>query len=360
MRHRCSWFLIALLAIARAGGAEPFNQETAAWVPITNALQHVLGLTNVVRNADGLVLSNSLHALHLYAGRRNVMLDDVSVWLHLPPRDASTNDLRDITRADFETVLYPVLSATSKPPAHLRIIIDAGHGGDDHGACSTSPAPAVLEKDVALDIARQVSRRLKDAGHEVWLTRSTDTFVTLPDRPRIAESHKAQVFVSIHVNSSLTNPQACGAETYVLPSPGFVGTAEHVHTVLEPCAGNREDSRNALLGFALQHRCAPLTSMDRGLKRARYLVLRDAPCPAALIECGFLSNSNDAAHLAQAGYRTELAEHIAAGIQDYARLSPRTPVSVPLSPPPAIEQPATNPAALVASTRPPVAEPAGK
>jgi len=355
----CRGLLIAgvALLVGRTHSAEPFTEETAPWVSLSNALQRTLDLTNVEHNAEGLVFSNAQHALHLYAGRRSALLDGVTVWLHLPPRDAATNDLRDVTRADFDSVLFPVLSATSAPPAKLRIVIDAGHGGDDRGACSTSPAPSVLEKDVTLEVAQQVCRLLREAGQQVWLTRSNDTFVTLPDRPRLAEQHKAQVFVSIHANASLVNPMACGAETYVVPEAGFAGTAEHAHTLLEPCSGNRYDHQNALLGFSLQRRCAPGTSMDRGLKRARYLVLRDAPCPAALIECGFLSNTNDAARLSHAAYRHDLAVRIAAGVLDYASLAPRQPVELPAAPPLMTTfRPATNNVTATTNEPPPAAE----
>ena len=169
------------------------------------------------------------------------------------------------------------------------------------------------------------------AGHEVWLTHSNDTLRTLGERIRFATNRHAQVFVSIHANFSPINPHAQGVETYVLTASGYVSTEERPHVSLSPCPGNRFDASNALLGFAIHRRCVPLASMDRGLKRARYYVLRDAPCPAVLIECGFLSNTNDVAHLGDTAYRRRLADAIAAGIQDYAsRLSDPCAASKPL------------------------------
>ena len=285
---------------------------------ITN-LQASLGLTNGEHLADGLSLSNASHALHLFAGRRNATIDGVSVWFHLPPRDASTNDLRDVARVDYANLLQPILLATAMPPEHLRIVIDAGHGGDDTGA--RSAPPEVLEKDVALDIARHVAAILTDAGQMVLLTRAHDSFEPLGERTRFAATHHAHLFVSIHANSSPSNHLAMGAETYILPAPGFSGTAEIAHGPTNACPGNRFDAANALLGFAIHRRCAPLSGMDRGLKHARYFVLKEAACPAALVECGFLTNTNDTTRLGDPVYLTKFAEAIAAGILDYTCLT---------------------------------------
>jgi len=317
----CARNLLLFLAIgvACARGAESVtNPQTISWVSITN-LQFALGLTNSEHLPDGLALSNASHVLHLFAGRRNATIDGVSVWFHLPPRDASTNDLRDVARVDYANLLQPILLATAAPPAHLRIVIDAGHGGDDTGA--RSAAPEVLEKNVALDIARRVVAVLTDAGQMVMLTRAHDIFEPLGERTRFAAARHAQLFVSIHANSSPSNHLAMGAETYILSAPGFSGTAEIAHGPTNACPGNRFDTANALLGFAIHRRCAPLSGMDRGLKHARYFVLKEATCPAALVECGFLSNTNDTARLGDPGYRRKLADAIAAGILDYTCLA---------------------------------------
>lgn len=319
--------LLCLAFVAScARGAEPVsNQEAIAWIPLTNVMAS-LGLTNCERLADGLILSNATHVLHLFAGRRSASLDSVSVFLHLPPRDASTNDLRDVARVDYESLLQPILLATSGPPASMRIVIDAGHGGDDSGA--RSKIPDVREKDVTLDIARCVSTQLTAAGQQVYLTRDRDVSVSLGERTRIAARHHAQLFVSIHANSSPTNQFALGAETYILPVPGFNGITDNAHGPTNACPGNRFDEANALLGYAIHRRLAPVTAMDRGLKRARYFVLKEAPCPAVLVECGFLTNTNDATRLGNTAYRRKLADEITAGLLGYTRLA-RAPAPPP-------------------------------
>ncbi|MFZ4395455.1 MAG: N-acetylmuramoyl-L-alanine amidase family protein [Kiritimatiellia bacterium] len=316
------------IVVACAHGAEPVsNQEMGCWIPMTNVMAS-LGLTHRERLADGLVLSNAAHTLHFFAGHRGVSLDGVSVFLHLPPRDASSNDLRDVARVDYETMLQPILLATAGPPATLRIVLDAGHGGEDSGARSV--APQVREKDVTLDIARQVAAHVTAAGQQALLTRSRDVTVALGERTRFAAAHQAQLFVSIHANSSPTNQFALGAETYILPVPGFNGLADNTHGPTNACPGNRFDTANALLGYAIHRRFAPVTGLDRGLKRARYYVLKEAPCPAVLVECGFLTNTNDATRLGDSVYRRKLADEIASGILDYTRL-----IRLPAQPPPA-------------------------
>jgi N-acetylmuramoyl-L-alanine amidase len=319
----------ATLLLGTAGRGQPATnaEPAAAWVPLA-CMAEQFGLTNQERSAEGVAFSNAFHALRLYAGRRGAVLDGVTVWLHQPPRDAGTNDLRDVSRTDCETLLQPLLLATAAPPPRLCIVLDAGHGGEDTGA--RSAAPEVHEKDVALDIARQVAGRLTAAGQHVVQSRPHDAFETLGSRVRAAEKHHAQLFVSIHANSAPSNRLALGAETYILPAAGFSGTGENGHTPTNACPGNRHDPANALLGFALQRRCAPLAGMDRGLKRARYFVLKEAPCPAALVECGFLTNTNDTTRLADPGYRRQFAAAVAEGILDYTRLA--LPPAAPAAP----------------------------
>jgi N-acetylmuramoyl-L-alanine amidase len=314
---------LLFLLLGAAGACAAVPVETVAWVSITNQVAPELGFTNIVRTPEGMVLSNEQHVLRLTAGKRAASLDQATVWLHHPPRDAPTNDVRDLAWADYERLLQPILLVTAAAPARLRIVLDAGHGGDDPGAHSGEES--VIEKRVTLDIARHAARLLRFAGHDVFLTRSNDTLRTLGERIRFATNRHAQVFVSIHANASPTNPHAMGTETYVLTAPGFASTEEKPHVALDPCPGNRFDAANARLGFAIHRRCLPQMSQDRGLRRARYYLLRDAPCPAVLIECGFLSNTNDAARLGNQAYRRRFADAIAAGIQDYSRVLPSAP-----------------------------------
>lgn len=295
------------------------NIEDAVWISATNEVATALGLTHITCDTNGVLLSNACHAVHMVPGKRNVTVDGVSVWFHVPPHDLASNDLCHMPRVDFESMLKPILLSTQAPMAHLCIVLDPGHGGDDTGA--RSPESATLEKHVALDIAQRTAAHLQAAGQEVHLTRTNDVYITLGDRTHIAANLHAQVFVSIHANFTPFNSFASGVETYAMTAPGYPGTAENSQNTSESFSGNGFDALNAVLGYAIQRRCLPFASMDRGLKRARYHVLREASCPAVLVECGFLSNTNDTAHLSSEAFREQLAGAIANGILDYAQLA---------------------------------------
>ena len=328
-RFRYLLLAVTLGAMIARGGSDASGPNNPEWVSFADGLRHKLDMTNVVHCSDGILFSNDTHTLRLYSGHREIELDGVNVWMNLPPHENNSGELTGVARVDYDHLLRPILASSLAPTsAPFRIVLDPGHGGHDTGAVSTQPS-AVEEKAVALDIARRVATHLEAAGHQVWIVRTNDVFIVLGDRARFATQHKAQIFVSIHANSSLITPSASGIETYVLSSPGFPGTDENSSVSVEPMTGNHNDSENAMLGFSIQHRCVPLATTDRGLKRARFLVLREAHCPATLVECGFLSSAQDAASLSRAAYRERFATAIAGGIMDYARMMTRVETPPP-------------------------------
>jgi len=174
------------------------------------------------------------------------------------------------------------------------VVIDAGHGGHDRGGIPSNLMP---EKGVALDVARQVRDYLADAGLRVVMTRSSDTFVSLPNRVAIANAQKRCIFVSIHFNSS-TRRGANGVESYY-----------------------RSPSAKPLARLLLRNVMKTTTSENRGVKTANYYVLRKTKMTAALIECGFLTNPHDTALASSAAYRTRLARQIASAILEFRRSS---------------------------------------
>lgn len=174
------------------------------------------------------------------------------------------------------------------------VVLDAGHGGHDPGGI---PRQRVVEKAAALDVAVRVRARLQAAGHRVVMTRSSDVFVELPRR--VAVSNRAPhnaVFVSIHFNAS-PNRDAHGIETY------------------------HYDSRGAVLAGAIHRRVLAATGeQDRGVRCARFFVLRYNRRPACLVELGFLTNAREGARVSRsAAYRQQLANAVAAGISSVVR-----------------------------------------
>ncbi|MDR7523623.1 MAG: N-acetylmuramoyl-L-alanine amidase family protein [Armatimonadota bacterium] len=178
--------------------------------------------------------------------------------------------------------------------AHV-VAIDAGHGGKDTGAIGPT---GLLEKDVVLDIARRVREVLVRAGVRVVMTRETDIFVDLPDRPRMAREQGASVFVSIHANAS-TRPASNGSETYYLTPQSLV------------LAQMMQEELGRIPGLA-----------NRGIKTANFLVLRDSPVPAVLVEVAYISNPDEEARLRQQAFRQRLAEAISRAIQRFLAVYP--------------------------------------
>ncbi len=329
----CRWLLLTLWTAAGAGAAEP-------WVALEQAAGG-LGLTNRVAARDSVLLSQAPLTLRFRAGSRRLETSDALVWLHaapLAPSPASADWL--LAAVDLQTVIAPILTPTQGPPVRLRVMLDPGHGGEDGGAAT--PAADLLEKNFVLDLACRIGARLEDAGMEVGYTREEDTFRSLEERGRTAAVWRADAFVSLHANYAI-NHTAAGSETYVLPAAGQPATAGDSRFPVRPCAGNTNDQLNTTLGYQI-HRHLPgrTPATDRGLRRARYQVLRQAPCPAVLVECGFLSNSGDAARLRSNWYRARLATAISDGILDYARRLPPVSVAITNLPPAELMTVSTN------------------
>jgi N-acetylmuramoyl-L-alanine amidase len=217
-----------------------------------------------------------------------------------------------------------------------RIVIDAGHGGHDDG---TIGANGVLEKDVVLDVALRLATLVQSRlGAEVVLTRSDDTFVPLTERTAIANEHKADLFLSIHANSSPA-PAVAGTETFLLnlnSSPGAIGVAARENAGSDKSVGELRDLVQSIAqndkiaesqNFAatiqssifMQAAKSNTAAHDRGVKRAPFVVLIGARMPSVLAEIGFLSNPRDESNLNKADYRQKIAESLYRGIAQYSQ-----------------------------------------
>ena len=212
------------------------------------------------------------------------------------------------------------------------VVIDPGHGGDDVGARSPT---GVVEKDVTLAVARRLARILESRGHAVRLTRDGDQGRALTDRTALANRLEATVFISLHANASTVSSVA-GAETYYMSLDGASDEAAAATADLENRAGSSSDERSPLdlilwdlaqaevlnesskLALAVQGRLnVRLGLRDRGVKQAPFVVLTGATMPAVLVEVGFLSNPSEAQRLTQPESQQQIAEALAAGIEDF-------------------------------------------
>ncbi|MGB7417222.1 MAG: N-acetylmuramoyl-L-alanine amidase [Thermosynechococcaceae cyanobacterium] len=174
------------------------------------------------------------------------------------------------------------------------VMIDPGHGGKDPGAIGIG---GLRETDVVLEMSTQVAQLLQQAGVAVRMTRRDETFVSLQGRVDYAESARANLFVSIHANAiSLSRPDINGLETFHAPgaSAGSVLARTIHNTIL----------RNISMG-------------SRGVKAARFYVIRKSSMPSVLVETGFLTGAEDNARLRNPAWRSRMAQSIAQGILNY-------------------------------------------
>ncbi len=274
------------------------------------------GFVNVKEQGKTITISNRFHVFVLQGDSRRATYNGVTVWLNQP-----VTKLRDgwaITRVDADKSLLPLIFPHRGLTAVGRqiVVLDAGHGGKDVGA--TSPRQ-VQEKRTTLYLAQAIGDILRRKGVQVKLTRERDVYLPLSTRCVLAEKWDADLFVSIHLNSAASKT-ANGIETHILPPAGSPITASSKPEARDNLAyaGNRFDQANTHLGYSLQKQILQKTgAADRGVRRSRFYVIRNVSCPAALVECGFISNPAEENKIIQKAYRDKLAQGIADGILNY-------------------------------------------
>ena len=216
---------------------------------------------------------------------------------------------------DIEAHLAPLVVGGPWRPLARTIVIDPGHGGRQPG--TRSILGNQFEKDLTLDWAIRLRGLLESRGWKVTLTRTNDIDLTLAERVDIAEATGAEVFVSLHFNSSFPSQQAAGLETYCLTPHGMAShvVREYADEVGRLFPNNAHDAANLRLAVEI-HRdvIASTGSEDRGVRHARFMdVLRWQNRPAILVEGGYLSNPDEARRIQAPEFRQRLAEGVAAG-----------------------------------------------
>lgn len=215
-----------------------------------------------------------------------------------------------------------------------RIVIDAGHGGHDSGTIGPG---GIEEKDIALDVALRLGHLLQQRlGADVIYTRRTDKFVPLEERTAIANAAHADLFLSIHANSS-SDADVRGIETYFMnfttsPDAMAVATRENADSnrsvyelsdlVRKIALSDKIDESREFAGDVQQQLYSGLLSgnaglKNRGVKQAPFVVLIGAQMPSILAEISFLTNPEDAAELSRPRYRERLAEALYRGVAEY-------------------------------------------
>jgi N-acetylmuramoyl-L-alanine amidase len=264
--------------------------------------------------------SGNGHSLKVRAGSRQALIDGVRHWLSLPVQKGGGSVM--VSRVDVARTLEPSYRPTMVK--ELRpvntVVLDAGHGGHDRGARSSYG----FEKDFTLDVTARVRKRLEKAGVKVVQTRLKDSFITLEGRTAMARKYPNPIFVSIHFNSSDSNSAANGIEVFAIPPLGAPPTGQSKPQARDRMreAGHSLEPANMALATTVHHALlGGVSTFDRGVKRARFVVLKDATVPAVLIEGGFLSNPAEAARISSPQWREAYAGAIATGILEYIKLA---------------------------------------
>jgi N-acetylmuramoyl-L-alanine amidase len=267
-------------------------------------------------------LENEKASLTFTLNSREVFINGARNWLSFPVIEKDGQFL--VSRNDLIETIEPQLRPhmISNLRKIRTAVLDPGHGGHDKGATSRYGC----EKDFALDVARQLRPLLQAQGFKVILTREADYFVPLEMRASIANAAPDAIFVSIHFNAADANPRATGFEIYSLTPRGAPSTHEDF---LKASAnlmqnGTPVETQSIELSACIYHSVlGHIAEFDRGIKRARFAVLRRTKVPAVLIEGGFMTENGESKLIADKTWRGQLAEAISIGIDSYRRLADR-------------------------------------
>jgi N-acetylmuramoyl-L-alanine amidase len=253
-----------------------------------------------------------------------------------------------VSEGGGDSVSLPKPGSDSKPKAARAeprrrafvVAVDAGHGGKDYGTTKKG----LVEKELALDIARRLARKLDQTeGIDAILTRDSDVFLDLVDRTKIAKRKGADIFVSVHLNSA-PRKEARGIEVWFISPAGAEATAKKLLSKRDAAAqelGLDESENSDIMSMlvdvnqqAMMRRSLSLAEEildatnrpglppSRSVKQESFAVLKSIDMPSVLVEGGFLSNSKDAAFIKEAKGRQSLADAVASGIASYLKKYP--------------------------------------
>ena len=257
--------------------------------------------------------------LEFVSGSREVMINGARSWLCFPVIEHDGKYL--VSRTDVAKTVEPLVRPHRVPNIGKvqTVVLDPGHGGYDKGQVSRYG----YEKDFALDVARKLRPILQSKGLRVIMTREGDYFVPLEVRAQIANAARDSIFVSIHFNATNDDPNATGFEIFSFTPRGAPSTSDSAvaPSALSTQPGSAVDAQSMALSACIYHSLlGHIPEYDRGIKRARFAVLRLTKVPAVLIEGGFLTEQGECKLIAQKEWRAKLAHAIGVGIESYRAL----------------------------------------
>ena len=322
------WFAVALLTtcitLARTGALAADDWQVIKinghdYLSVDNIAKFYRLPAEVAPSGAKIRLETVMNPLEFVRGSREVMINGARCWLCFPLIEQNGKFL--VSRTDVAKTIEPQLRPHRVPNAGKveTVVLDPGHGGHDRGAVCRYG----YEKDFALDVARKLRPLLQAKGLRVIMTREGDYFVPLEVRAQIANAARNSIFVSIHFNATDRDPNATGFEIFSFTPRGAPSTSDDwvTPTSLSMQAGSEVDAQSMALSACIYHSLlGHIPEFDRGIKRARFAVLRLTRVPAVLVEGGFLTERGESQLIAEKDWRTKLAQAIAVGIENYHAL----------------------------------------
>jgi N-acetylmuramoyl-L-alanine amidase len=271
-------------------------------------------------------LRSDRRGIRAQAGTSELYINGVRFFTDFPILTSGDEDI--ISAMDVSKIIDPIMRPHRIPNGKKvdTVVLDPGHGGTDQGAANQWGT----EKGFALDVALSASEQLERAGYRVEMTRSSDVGVSLEDRVDFANRFHNAVFISIHFN---TSSGGAGVESYALAPAGVVSNASQEGHLADSDnqknEGNELDAQNMALAAAVHASVLSRISVfDRGVRHARFHVLRNIRIPAVLLEGGFLSNPVEGQRIATGQYREQMGIAIAQAVQNYdAAINFRSPTA---------------------------------
>ncbi|HRQ88285.1 MAG TPA: N-acetylmuramoyl-L-alanine amidase [Bacteroidia bacterium] len=286
--------------IYQLGGREYVSDENVA---------KFYGFERFAKQGDDRIFKHPTLIMTWKIGSESIYVNNIKFCLSFPI--VENGGMAMLSTVDLAKLVDPVVrpSYIRKPIEFDTVVIDAGHGAHDTGA----KGPYGREKDYTLDTSLRLSKALQARGFKTVLTRDTDIFLTLNQRVELANRYKNAIFISIHYNSSGAKTSN-GIETYALAPQGTTST-NGGSPWNSPLTGNTSDAENIALATAVHaHVIADIKAVDRGIKRARFNVLRGINKPGILFEGGFVTSPSEGKLIDDPAHRERLANSIAEAV----------------------------------------------
>jgi len=322
------WFAVAFLITAisvlqtpalAAGDWKIIKVSGSDYLSVDNISQFYGLPTGIAGSGEKMEFDTVKNPLEFISGSRETMINGARSWLCFPVIEHEGKFL--VSRTDVAKTIEPLVRPHRVPNAGKvqTVVLDPGHGGYDRGQVSRYG----YEKDFALDVARKLRPLLQSKGVRVIMTREGDYFVPLEVRAQIANAARDSIFVSIHFNATNDDPNATGFEIFSFTPRGAPSTSDRAvaPSALSTQPGSNVDAQSMALSACIYHSLlGHIPEYDRGIKRARFAVLRLTKVPAVLIEGGFLTEQGECKLIAQKEWRARLAHAISVGIESYRAL----------------------------------------